>query len=88
MAPPTPHCMRYNNYLPPPDTRFGTKYFHLKQPKKPWHTQRPCNIGLKWSKPLPLGKLHQLAECTKELRRCIRTLTEFMDEQVLSKDPP
>ena len=33
-VPPTPHCMRCNDYLPPPDIRFSTKDFHLKQPKK------------------------------------------------------
>ena len=50
--------------------------------------QKPCNIGPKWLNLWQLGEPHQLAECVKELRRCMWLLTTFTEEQVLLKDPP
>ena len=49
--------------------------------------QKPCNIGLKWLN-LCNWPNHASKQSVKELRRCMRPLTTFMEEQVLSKDPP
>ena len=50
--------------------------------------QKPCNIGPKVAKPLQPDEPCQLAKYVKEIRRCMRLLTTFMEEKVLSKDPP
>ena len=46
MVPPTPHCLDHDAYLPMQDLRFGSEDYHLKQPQKIWHMQKPYNIGL------------------------------------------
>ena len=88
MLPPAPLCMGHDNYLPPSDTRFGTQGYWLKQPKRTLAYTKALQHWDKVAKSLQLGEPCQLAECVKELRRYMRPLTIFTEEQVLSKDPP
>ena len=88
MVPPTPHCIGCDNYLSLPDMRFGTQEYWLKQPKRTLAYTKALQHWAEVSKPLQLGKPCQLAEHVKELRRCMRPLTMFTEEQVLLKDPP
>ena len=88
MAPPNLHCMGHDHYLPPLDTRFSTQDYQLKQPERTLAYAKALQHWAKVVKPLQPGEPHQLAECVKELRRCMRPLTTFIEEQGLSKDPP
>ena len=88
MAPPTLHCVGHNHYLPLPDMRFSAQDFWLKQPERTLAYAKALQHWVEVAKPLQPGEPCQLAECVKELRRCMRLLTMFMEEQVLSKDPP
>ena len=56
MVPPTLHCMRCNNYLPPLDARFGTQDYHLKQPKITLAYAKALQHWAKVAKPLPPGE--------------------------------
>ena len=88
MVPPALHCVAHNHYLPPPDTRFGAQDFWLKQPKRTLAYATALQHWAKAAKPLQLSEPHQLAEYVKELKRCMRPLTMFTEQQVLLKDPP
>ena len=85
---PTLHCMGHNHYLPLPDMRFSAQNVWLKQPKRTLANVKALQHWAKVAKPLQLGEPCQLAESVKEQRRCMRPLTMFTEEQVLSKDPP
>ena len=87
-VPPTLHCIKCDNHLPPPDPRFSTQDFHLKQPEKALAYAKALQHWAEVAKPPQLGEPCQLAECVKELRRCMRPLTTFTEKQVLSEDPP
>ena len=87
-APPAQHYMGHNNYLLPVDMRFGTQDYQLKQPERTLAYAKALQHLADVAKPLQPGEPHQLAECVKELRRCMRLLATFMEEQVLSKDTP
>ena len=75
MAPPTSHCVGCNNYLPLPDTRFSTQDFWPKQPKRTLAYTKALQHWAEVAKLLQLDESHQLAECVKELRRCMRPFT-------------
>ena len=88
MAPPALHCVGCDNYLSLTDMRFSTQDYQLKQPKRTLVYAKAVQHWAKVARPPQLGKPCQLAECVKQLRRCMRLFTMFTEEQVLSKDPP
>ena len=80
MVPPALHCMGFDNYLPPLDTRFGTQDYWPKQPKRALAFAKALQQCIKVAKPPQPGKPCHLAECVKEQRRCMRPLTTFTEQ--------
>ena len=70
------------------DVRFSAQDYRLKQSKRTLVYTKALQHWAEVAKPLQPGQPCQLAECVKELRRCMRLFTMFSEEQVLSKDPP
>ena len=87
-VPPTLHCLKCNDHLPPPDPRFGTQDFWLKQHEKTLAYAKALQHWAEVAKTPWLGELCKLAECVKELRQCMELLTTFTDEDILANDPP
>ena len=88
MVLPTPHCIKQDNHLPPPDPRFGMQDFHVKQPLKTLAYAKVLQHWAEAAMPPHLGNLCKLAECVEELRQCMEPLTTFRDEEFCTKDPP
>ena len=88
MAPPTPHCLDCDAYLPMKDTRFGSQDYHLKQPQKTLTYAKALQHWADLAKPTLSGKSCQLAECIKELREWMEPFTTFTDAQVFDPVEP
>ena len=88
MPPPTLHCMGCNHYLPLTDIRSGAQYFLLKQTEWTLVYVKALQHWAKVAKPLQLGEPCQLAECVKELRKCMRSFDYVYWESSPFKRPP
>ena len=66
-APPAPHCIGQDAYLPLKDMRFGVQDYHLCQAQKTLAYAKALQHWVEEARPPMLGKLCQLAECVHEL---------------------
>ena len=87
MVPPTLHYLKHDDHLPALDIRFGSQYYHLKQPKKTLAYAKALQHWAEVAKSTLLDEPCQLTECVKELRKCMGLLTTYMDEEALANNP-
>ena len=87
-APPTPHCLNQDVYLPLSDLKFSSQDYQIKQPQKTLAYAKVLQHWAEKAKPPTLGKPHQLAECIQELRETMEPLTTFRGEEVFCKVTP
>ena len=67
-APPVPHCIDRDVYLPLIDMKFGGQDYQLKQPEKTLAYAKTLQHWVEKAQLPMLGEPHQLVECVWELR--------------------
>ena len=88
MAPPVPHCLDRDAYLPLKDMRFGLQDYHLKQLQKTLAYAKALQYWAELAKSTPPDKPHQLAECIQELREWMEPFITFTEAEVFKPVEP
>ena len=88
LAPPGPHNIKRDAFLPFSTVKCGSLDYHVKQPHKTLAYSKALQFWAEKAQPPMPDQPCQLAECVWELKEAMGPLTTFTDEEVLSNDAP